>query len=163
MILALVPRFKIIGRSTNSSLIGTFLFRLSVIFLLTLVSRIGNAQTKHTEYFQQVWLGYFNQTRFSNKFGMWTDLHLRTKDNFFEELSQTIVRAGLTYYLNNDAKLTAGYAYVTHYPADNHENVSQPEHRPWQQLQWHTRYPKLKLMQWFRLEERWRRKKQSVV
>jgi len=158
MSLALAPRFNIIDRSTNNSLVGTSLFRLSVIFLLMLVSTIGNAQTKHTEYFQQVWLGYFNQTRFSNKFGMWTDLHLRTKDNFFEDLSQTIVRAGLTYYLNNDAKLTAGYAYVTHYPADNHENVSQPEHRPWQQLQWHTRYPKLKLMQWFRLEERWRRK-----
>jgi hypothetical protein len=130
MILALVPRFNIIGRSTNSSLVGTSLFRLSVIFLLMLVSTIGSAQTKHTEYFQQVWLGYFNQTRFSNKFGMWTDLHLRTKDDFFEELSQTIIRLGLTYYLNDDVKLTAGYAYVTHYPADNHENVSVPEHRP---------------------------------
>src|SRR4030095_3726860 len=157
MSLALVPRFILIGRSTNSALVGTSLFRLSVIFLLMLVSKIGNAQTKHTEYFQQVWLGYFNQTRFSNKFGTWTDLHLRTND-FFEELSQTIIRLGLTYYVNNDAKLTAGYAYVTHYPADNHENVSVPEHRPWQQIQWHTRYPKLKLMQWFRMEERWRRK-----
>jgi len=158
MSLALVPRFILIGRRTINYLMGGSLFRLSVIFLFILFSNISAAQTKHTEYFQQVWLGYFNQTRFNNKFGMWTDLHLRTKDNFFEELSQTIVRLGLTYYLNNDAKLTAGYAYVTHYPADNHENVSQPEHRPWQQLQWHTRYPKLKLMQWFRLEERWRRK-----
>ena len=88
---------------------------------------------------------------------MWTDLHLRTKDDFFKELSQSIIRLGLTYYLSDDVKLTAGYAYVTHYPADNHENVSVPEHRPWQQLQWHTRYPKLRLMQWFRVEERWRR------
>ena len=158
MSLALVPRFIIIGRSTNNSFVGTSLFRLSVISLLMLVSEIGDAQTKHTEYFQQVWLGYFNQARFSNKFGTWTDLHLRTKDNFFEDLSQAIVRLGLTYYLADDVKLTAGYAYVNHFPADNHENISQPEHRPWQQLQWHSRYPKLRLMQWFRLEERWRRK-----
>ena len=157
MSLALVPRFIINGRCTDRSWIGSSPIRLSVIFLFLLFSKISPAQTKHTESVQQVWLGYFNQTRFSNKIGMWTDLHLRTKDNFFEELSQTIIRLGLTYYLNDDVKLTAGYAYVTHYPADNHENVSVPEHRPWQQLQWHTRYPKLRLMQWFRLEERWRR------
>src|SRR6185503_547945 len=147
MSLAFVPRFIIYGRRTNSPWFGSSLFRLPVIFLLILLSKISTAQTKHTEYLQQVWLGYFNQTRFSNKFGMWTDLHLRTKDNFFKELSQAIIRLGLTYYLSDDVKLTAGYAYVTHYPADNHENVSVPEHRPWQQLQWHTRYPKLRLMQ----------------
>jgi len=158
MSLALVARFIIDGRHTNSSWMGISLIRLSFIFLLILFSRISTAQTKHTEYLQQVWLGYFNQTRFSNKFGMWTDLHLRTKDKFFEDLSQAIVRLGLTYYLTDDVKLTAGYAYVNHFPAENHENISQPEHRPWQQVQWHSRYPKLRLMQWFRLEERWRRK-----
>ena len=63
-----------------------------------------------------------------------------------------------TYYLNDYAKLTAGYAYINHFPAEGHLNVSQPEHRPWQQFQWHTKYPKLRLMQWFRLEERYRRK-----
>ena len=117
-----------------------------------------NAQTKQTESVQQVWLGYFNQTRFSSKWGLWTDLHLRTKEDFFNDLSQSIVRVGLTYYLQDDVKLTAGYAWVNHFPAEGHENISQPEHRPWQQIQWHTRYPKLRLMQWFRLEERWRRK-----
>ena len=40
------------------------------------------AQTKQTESVQQVWFGYFNQTRFSNKWGTWTDLHLRTKEDF---------------------------------------------------------------------------------
>jgi Protein of unknown function (DUF2490) len=115
-------------------------------------------QSKHTEHLNQVWLGYFNQTRFSNRWGAWVDLHLRTKEDFFSHLSQTIFRGGVTYYLNDDTKLTAGYAYVTIYPADNHANVSQPEHRPWQQVQWHTRYKKLRLMQWFRLDERFRRK-----
>jgi hypothetical protein len=35
--------------------------------------------------------------------------------------------------------------------------VAQPEHRPWQQLQWHTRYAQLRTMQWLRLEERYRK------
>jgi hypothetical protein len=132
--------------------------RIGFCLLFILLSINLTAQTKQTESVQQVWLGYFNQTRLTNKWGLWTDLHLRTREDFFTKLSQSIVRAGLTYYLQDDVKLTAGYAWVNHFPADNHKNISQPEHRPWQQIQWHTRYPKLRLMQWFRLEERWRRK-----
>ena len=132
---------------------------LPIVFIacLSITAKV-NAQTKQTQTVNQVWAGYFNQTRFSNKWGLWVDVHLRTKEDFVSDLSQTIGRLGLTYYLNDDVKFTAGYAYVHHFPADNHKNVSQPEHRGWQQLQWHTRYPKLRLMQWLRLEERWRRK-----
>jgi len=115
------------------------------------------SQTKQTEHVEQVWLAYMNQTRFSDKWGMWADLHLRTKDDFVKDFSQSIVRLGLTYYLNDDTKLTAGYAYVSSYPNTN-QNVTVPEHRPWQQIQWHSKYSKLRLMQWFRLEERFRRK-----
>ncbi len=119
---------------------------------------LAEAQTKQTEQLQQVWLGYLNQTRLSNQWGIWLDAHLRTKEDFGSGLSQGMFRAGLTYYVSDDLKLTAGYAFVNHFPADNHKNISQPEHRPWQQVQWHTKYPKLRLMQWLRLEERWRRK-----
>src|SRR5215510_3303361 len=100
------------------------------------------AQTKQTTSVQQVWLSYNNQTRFTDRWGMWADLHLRTKEDFFTNFSQSIVRLGLTYYLNDATKLTAGYAYVSNYPGDNHENVTQPEHRGWQQIQWHNKYNK---------------------
>ena len=130
---------------------------LSCVFFFLLSPNLFS-QTKQTETVQQIWIAYLNQTRFSNKWGTWTDIHLRTKEDFVSDLSQSILRFGLTYYLNDDTKLTAGYAYVSHYPADNHKNVTIPEHRPWQQIQWHSKYSKLKLMQWFRLEERFRRK-----
>ncbi len=113
---------------------------------------------KLTEQVSQIWAGYFNQTRFSNKWGLWAEAQLRTKEDFVTHFSQAIIRAGLTYYVNSDTKLTVGYAFVNHFPADNHQNISQPEHRPWQQLQWHTKYQKLRLMQWIRLEERFRHK-----
>ncbi len=128
------------------------------LFLFIANAMVSHAQTKITTSDNQVWLGYLNQTRLSNKWGIWADFHLRTKENFFDNFSQSIARVGLTYYLNDDTKLTAGYAYVTNYPAEGHINVSQPEHRPWQQIQWHNRYPKVRLMQWFRLEEKFRRK-----
>jgi hypothetical protein len=104
---------------------------------------------------QQLWLGVFNQTRFSPRWGTWTDLHLRLHEHFVNSLFQGIARVGLTYYLTDDVRLTAGYAYVHHFP-DGARTVGQPEHRPWQQVQWFTRFPKARLMQWVRLEERFR-------
>ena len=122
------------------------------------VSSIKAQTNKHTENLNQVWLGYFNQTRFSSKWGMWTDLNLRTKDDFVNNFSVSIVRVGLTYYVTNDTKITAGYAWVNFFPGDNHKNISQPEHRPWLQIQWHTKYGNKRMMQWIRLEERFRHK-----
>lgn len=116
------------------------------------------AQQKNTQNMEQIWLGYFNQSRFTDKWGTWTDLHLRTKENFTDKFSQSIIRLGLTYYLTDETKLTMGYAYVSIYPGDNHKEITQPEHRVWQQVQWHTKYGKKRMMQWFRLEERFRRK-----
>jgi len=118
----------------------------------------ANAQIKKTEKLNQIWLGYFNQTRFSNKWGMWVDLNLRTMDHLVDNLSVSIVRVGLTYYINTDTKLTAGYAWVNFFPGDNHKNISQPEHRPWQQIQWNTKYGNNRMMQWIRLDERFRHK-----
>ncbi|HZH66319.1 MAG TPA: DUF2490 domain-containing protein [Flavisolibacter sp.] len=130
---------------------------LSLLLLLGLAIDVF-AQTKTKTSQQQVWLGYFNQSRFSNKWGLWVDVHLRTKEDFFTNFSQAIYRGGITYYLNDATKLTIGDAYISHFPSDNHKKVTQPEHRPWQQLQWHTVYPKVRTMQWVRLEERFRRK-----
>jgi hypothetical protein len=106
----------------------------------------------------QLWTAYFNQSRLSDRWGIWTDVHLRTQQKMFSDFSQGIVRVGLMYYLYDHAKLTAGYAFVNHFPTEGHANISQPEHRPWQQIQWHTNGPRSRLTQWIRLEERFRRK-----
>jgi len=129
----------------------------TLLFLVLTITSLSFAQTKQTTSVQQVWLGYFNQTRFTNRVGIWTEVQLRSKEDFFSNVSQGIARFGLTYYVNDVTKFTAGYAYVNHFPADNHKNISQPEHRPWQQLQWHSKYGKKRVMQWVRLEERYRR------
>lgn len=127
------------------------------LFLSTVVFPYAQS-TKHTENVQQVWLGYFNQTRISDKWGLWADFHLRTKDDFVHDLSQSIVRLGISYYLSDAARFTIGYAYVNNFPGDNHSQISQVEHRPWQQFQWNTVYGKKRMMQWIRLEEKFRRK-----
>ena len=134
--------------------------RKLILFIIGLYcfSISSQAQTKSVATVQQIWTGYFNQARFSNKWGSWIDLQLRTKEDFFTDFSVSIVRGGLTYYLNDVTKLTVGDAWINFFPGDNHKGVSQPEHRPWQQIQWHTNYAKTKSMQLLRLEQRFRRK-----
>ena len=132
-------------------------FVLGILFALVLTGSRAQV-TKSTTNINQVWVGYFNQTRFSDKWGLWADFQLRTKENFVDNLSQSLNRVGLTYYLTDNTKLTLGYAYINHFPGDNHANISQPEHRIWQQVQWHNKYPRLRLMQWLRLEEKYRHK-----
>ena len=100
---------------------------IAVLFIVLVTVEVSG-QIKQIQHSQQVWSGYFNQTRFSEKWGAWADVHLRTKEDFFTQYSQALVHLGLTFYLNNDAKLTTGYAYVHHFPADNHKNIAQPEH-----------------------------------
>jgi len=123
-----------------------------------MASAYAQAPSKTTTHLEQVWMGYFNQTRLSNKWGFWAEAQLRTKEDFVDNLSVSILRVGATYYFTDMSKLTAGYAYVNHFPGNNHQNISRPEHRIWQQFQWHNNYKKIRTMQWFRLEERYLRK-----
>lgn len=128
---------------------------LGVVLLFIGATSFGQKQTE-TE--QQVWGAFFNQTRFSDKWGLWADFHIRTKEDFLTDLSSTIARLGLTYHVNDNTRLTAGYGYVTHYPAAPNTGIAQPEHRPWQQIQWNTGGRRSRLVHGLRLEERYRRK-----
>ena len=119
----------------------------------------ANAQvSKNTTSLSQVWAGYFNQTRINKKIGFWLDVQIRTKDNLFDSLVTLVFRPGITYYITDNTRATAGYAYMNHFPADHPGTISQPEHRFWQQLQWTDNYAKARLTQRIRLEERFRRK-----
>lgn len=131
---------------------------LTLIFFTLSTTAIFAQATKTTTDVQQIWVAYYNQARFTDKWGLWTDLHLRTKERFASKFSQSIFRFGLTYYLTDNAKLTAGYAYVPNYPGEGNAKVTRPEHRIWQQIQWHTKYGNQRMMQWIRLEERYRHK-----
>jgi hypothetical protein len=85
-------------------------------------------------------------------------LHIRSKEDFVNDLSTGIVRPGITYYAHDRLRFTAGYAYINFYPADDHPGVSQPEHRPWQQMYWQVQGKRSRLVNTIRLEERYRRK-----
>ncbi|TDO25807.1 DUF2490 domain-containing protein [Sediminibacterium goheungense] len=130
--------------------------------LVLVVFLLGNgfawAQPKNTSHASQVWLAYFNQTRLSNKWGLWGDFQLRTREDLVVDLSTGIARVGLTYFVDDNVRLTLGYGFINHYPANDNITISQPEHRPWQQVQWFTKNKRTRLMQYIRLEERYRKR-----
>ena len=104
----------------------------NLIFFLTLLWCYSSAfAQKQTEHVQQIWTGYLNQARFSDHFGFWGEFQLRSKENLVEDLSTSIVRLGLTYYINDKVRVTAGYAWVNAFP-NGVVTISQPEHRLWQ-------------------------------
>jgi hypothetical protein len=128
---------------------------LSLLLLLFTFSTDGFGQ-KHTEDREQLWLGYFNQTRYTKRFGTWLDIHYRMTGNFVNHPFQFLPRAGLTYYLSNNVRATAGYAYVRHF--EEGATPARNEHRPWQQLWWKQDYVGFSTMQWIRFEQRFREK-----
>lgn len=137
--------------------INSILKILALMILVQFIWQVSVAQ-KQTTKANQVWFGYLNQTRVSDKWGLWFDGHLRTKEKFATNFSTSILRLGLTYYLADNTRLTAGYGWINNFPGDIHPGISRPEHRPWQQFQWVTKYSRLRTSQYFRLEERFRRK-----
>ena len=132
-------------------------FALCVVISFTALKSTAQI-TKNVQHLNEAWFAYFNQTRLSEKWGTWTDLQLRTKENFVNHFSVDIVRVGVTYYVSNTIRITGGFAWANYFPQDNHKHVSQPEHRPWQQVQWDARYGRKRMVHWVRLEERYRNK-----
>lgn len=131
--------------------------KIYMLLVFLACAAYSGAQVKTVTNVQQVWTGYLNQTRFSERWGAWFDVQFRTRDDFFEDISAFMIRPGITYYLGDATKLTAGYAYILSLPPGS-QKVEQPENRLWQQVQWHTKYSRLRTMQMIRLEERFRRR-----
>jgi hypothetical protein len=132
------------------------LLALGAIFL-ALVAR-GQPPAKQTAHEGQTWLAYFNQVRLSQRWGLWGDLQLRSRERMVGGLSLGIARGGLIYFLSDQTRLVGGYAYGHAFANDSHPGIFQPEHRPWQMLQWQAQYPKVRTTQAIRLEQRFRRR-----
>lgn len=131
--------------------------KIVLVYCLQILFFSVLAQEKTVNTVEQAWFGYFNQTRLTERSGIWLDPQLRLTDNFVDRAGISILRAGYIYFLNDNVRLTAGYGYITAYSgSDEVPNI--PEHRPWQQIQWFDKRKHFSMMQYVRLEERFRRK-----
>jgi hypothetical protein len=129
--------------------------QFSFTFLLLAFASAAFSQGKTIEQREMTWLGYFNQTRLTSKSGVWLDLHLRLNDEFINETHAMLGRVGYIYYLSDKTRLTFGYAYQNQPGHNGAADVL--EQRPWQQIQWFEKKSWFTMMQWIRLEERYRK------
>lgn len=130
-------------------LIAGFLISLSVM------ACPGQTSQKSVTRSDQAWFSYLVQPRISRHWGLWFDAHYRLSD-FVRNPSQIILRPAITYLFTDNLRLNAGYAYVLSYPLGDYETVL-PEHRPWQQIWYRQTHGRVQILQYLRLEERFRR------
>lgn len=131
------------------------MLRFLVILVALNFSAAVLAQEKDKEFRQQVWTAYFNQTRLSDKWGLWADVHFRFTDNFTDRLGLSIFRIAPVYYITDQTRISSGYGYITSYNIDPIPDLH--EHRLWQQIQWFEKKQWFSMAQYFRVEERFRR------
>ncbi len=112
--------------------------------------------TKDISTVNQFWLTYLAQIRLNDKWELAMDLNLRTREEFIDEFSLSLIRIGGIYYLSPNTKVTLGYvwAHFFEHPTDKYTSLN--EHRPFQQIQWFTKYRRNTMRQGIRLEERFR-------
>jgi hypothetical protein len=122
--------------------------------MLLLVNCDVYSQTKKIAEERQAWFAYQNQLRFNSKWGLHSEIHLRTKENFFDNFSASVIRTGLSYYPNNHWRLTAGFAQLNQFQTGSRKKIAIYEYRPWQQVQRIDSFRKFILTQYLRLEQR---------
>lgn len=135
------------------------MIRKAILFSSLCFSTTVFAQTpeKNIRTAGQLWLAYLNQTRFSEKWGAWMDIHYRTTDNIADRPMTLLIRPAVTYFIKDNLRVNVGYAFAEHYPRKG-LSTTRREHRPWQQIWWNQKYPGLALLQYLRLEQRFNQK-----
>jgi hypothetical protein len=125
------------------------------VYVLTIsfciVSFISKAQNpiKTHNHDNLIWLGYFFRVDLSDKWSVVGDYQFRRKD-WFAEWSQKVFRQGVSYSLNQNVELTAGFVYLQH-----HKNgFIQNEFRPYQQVIVFNNFGRVKLDHRYRFEQR---------
>lgn len=117
-----------------------------LIASLLIVAQPAGAATDE----QSGWLAWFNNTAFDHRFGLISDVQLRSRDDWAGPRN-LLIRPGLSWKVAPGHALSAGYAYIGTYPVDGRDLT---EHRSWQQYVASRALPFGTLSQRFRLEQR---------
>ncbi len=130
---------------------------LTVALPALVVSRSAplSAQGRRTVDNAHSWYSYFGEHSLGGRWSLWTDVHVR-REGLGATWQQLLIRPGLTYRLNDRARLGAGYGYiVTHQYGDDPIPARFPEHRVWQQLVLTHDAGRVQFAQRYRMEQRW--------
>ena len=125
-----------------------FNFVLTVLLLLHL-SGVAQTQQQSTG-----WLLLLNNTKISEKWGLYTDMQIRSSDKF-DHVRNFLFRPGVTYYANSKNEITLGYLLnqTFLYNTGSSDNML-TEHRIWEQYVYKHKISTISAAHRFRVEQR---------
>lgn len=132
-------------------------FNLFCLVFLLLSTQLF-AQQKQVIHYNQLWYAYNNNTRLTDRWGIWMDIQNKDKSEFVHNFDVKENTLGGIYYLKNKMKLTGAFTYIQSYPNDQLPDFYAPEYRPWQMVQWRNNWNDISFAHWVRLEERFKTK-----
>lgn len=129
-----------------------------ILCWISLFSKPLLAQQKQVVHYNQLWYAYNNNTRLTDRWGIWMDIQNKDKSEFVHNFDVKENTLGAIYYLKNKMRVTSAFTYIQSYPNDQLPDFYAPEYRPWQMIQWRTNLNDLSFAHWVRVEERFRNK-----
>jgi len=131
---------------------------LLIFILLSVFSGPVLGQQKQVVHYNQLWYAYNNNTRLTDRWGIWMDIQNKDKSEFVHNFDVKENTLGGIYYLKNKMKLTGAFTYIQSFPNDKLPDFYAPEYRPWQMVQWKNNWKTTSFAHWVRLEERFKTK-----
>lgn len=132
---------------------------LFVKVVVLLVPFLVNAQVR-TVKSNMIWAGYYNSVNLNKKWSVNSDLQFRTR-HWTREISQAVIRSGLSYKMNDHFSVTGGFAYLSTAQYLPEKLVMKNEYRPWLEFAYQDSYKKTRFNHRLRLEERFLQQLQS--
>jgi hypothetical protein len=123
--------------------------KLILFYVLMLLVNRAPAEGRTVKQNNLVWFGDFTKLRLNEKFSFYFDTGLR-RTGWFKQQSQLLLRPGLICKINQNADLTAGFAYFEHTSGE----ITRKEFRGWEQLMFTGNFRRLKITQRLRIEQR---------
>lgn len=128
----------------------------AILFVYLLLPSHAKAQAERIkDYNQNGWYMYFGDHKFSDKWGLHTELQVR-RYNILKDPQQLLIRTGANYNLTDNAMFTLGYGLIETYPYGEFPAADDfLEHRLYEQLQLKGSLSRVGLTHRYRLEQRW--------
>jgi len=123
----------------------------SILAALLFIHLAAGAQTQHQS---SGWLFLLNNTKISEKWGVYGDMQIRSSDKW-ENVRNFLFRPGVTYYANSKNEITLGYLLNQTFTRNigSADNML-TEHRIWEQYVYKHKISTISVAHRFRMEQR---------
>jgi hypothetical protein len=125
-----------------------------LLVILPVVSTGQSLPKKEINNQAHTWLSLNTLTKFSDRWAVMADVHLRTND-FFKDNNFTLIRTGISYIPSSKFSFNVGYSHVWLAPRNLSWTTYSDEKRIHEQVQLSTKQGNVSILQRIRNEQRW--------